>query len=189
MKKISLIVFHLILVVSVLSAQKEETLFGKTGLKITGAWGGPAFGTTFFENETAVTRGTFWMLEFNDVISAGFGNERTFESVQLIEGEVGKYDFKHNGFHVSFYPQTEKVLHPTFGFMLGGGELNDNQGTKDGLFVVQPTAGLEVNVFKWWKVGVDGGYRIVTRVSLPGVENEDLSAFFINLKLRFGFSW
>lgn len=172
-----------------MDAQKEETLFGASGLKITGAWVSPVFGATFFENETAATRGLFWALEFNDVISAGFGNERTFEPVSLKEGETGQYDFKHSGFHLKFYPRTEKVVHPAFGFMLGAGELKDDFGTEDPLFVVQPTAGFEVNVFKWWKVGVESGYRFVTRTDLPGIENGDLSTLFVNLNLRFGFSW
>ena len=76
---------------------------------------------TFFENETAVTRGTFWMLEFNDVISAGFGNERTFESVQLKPGEIGKYDFKAQRLSMSiFYPRNRKGHPPRIWVYVGG---------------------------------------------------------------------
>ena len=171
--------------VSVLTAQEEETLFGGSGLKLTGASIMPVFGMTYFGNEAAATRGIFWGLEFNRIILAGFGNERTFESVQLKDGDMDKYEFKHRGFFINFYPKKEKIIHPVFGFMLGSGDVKDGLGTKDPLFVVQPTAGFEVNVFEWWKIGVDGGYRFVSRTDLPGIDNEDLSAVFVNLKLRF----
>ena len=189
MKKLSSVVLTVFLMVTAVLAQEEETLFGESGLKLTGAWGGPIFGMSFFGNEATATRGTFWGLEFNEIILVGFGNERTFESVQLKEGDVGKYDFKHNGFHLHFYPKKEKIIHPAFGFMMGGGELKDALGNKDPLFVVQPTAGFEINVFKWWKVGTDAGYRFVSRTDLPNIEDKDLSSIFFNLNMRFGFSW
>lgn len=189
MKKLSSVVLTVFLMATATMGQEEETLFGESGLKLTGAWGGPVFGMTFFADEAAPTRGTFWGLEFNHVILAGFGNERTFESVPLKEGDNGSYDFKHKGFYLQFYPNKEKIIHPAFGFMLGGGELKDDFGKKDPLFVVQPTAGFEINVFKWWKVGVDGGYRFVSRTDLPDIEDKDLSSVFLNLKMRFGLSW
>ncbi len=189
MKKLSSVVLTVFLLATAITAQEEETLFGESGLRLTGAWVAPAFGMSFFGNDAAATRGTFWGLEFNDVILAGFGNERTFESVLLNESDVRKYDFKHNGFYLHFYPKKEKVIHPAFGFMLGGGELKDALGNKDPLFVVQPTAGFEINVFKWWKVGMDAGYRFVSRTDLPNIEDQDLSSLFFNLKLRFGLSW
>ena len=189
MKKLSSVVLTVLLLATAITAQEEETLFGESGLKLTGAWGMPVFGMSFFENETAATRGTFWGLEFNDVILVGFGNERTFESVSLKEGDGGKYKFKHSGFHLHFYPKKERVIHPAFGFMLGGGELKDDFDNEDPLFVVQPTAGFEINVFKWWKVGTDVGYRFVSRTDLPNIEDKDLSSLFVNLNLRFGLSW
>ena len=189
MKKLSSVVLTVFLLATAAWAQREETLFGESGLKLTGAWAGPVFGMSFFGDENAATRGFFWGLEFNDVILTGFGNERTFESVSLADGDVGKYDFKHRGFYVNFYPAKEKVIHPAFGFMMGNGEVKDELDNDDALFVVQPTAGIEINVFKWWKVGMDGGYRFVSRTDLPNIDNQDLSAFFINLRLRFGWSW
>ena len=189
MKKLSSVVLTIFLLVTTITAQREETLFGDAGLKLTGVWGGPIFGMSFFGDENAATRGAFWGLEFNDVILAGIGNERTFEPVLLQNGDAGKYDFKHRGFYFNFYPAKEKVLHPAFGFMMGSGELKDELGNDDALFVVQPTAGFEINAFKWWKIGMDGGYRFVSRTDLPSINNQDLSAFFINLRLRFGWSW
>ncbi len=189
MKKLSTIVLTIFLMATATMGQEEETLFGDSGLKLTGAWGGPLFGMAFFGDETSPTRGVFWGLEFNQVILAGFGNQRAFEPVRLKEGDEGRYDFKHNGFYLHFFPNKEKVIHPAFGFMLGGGELKDEFGEKDKIFVVQPTTGFEINVFKWWRVGVDGGYRFVSRTDQPHIDDNDLSSFFLNLKMRFGLSW
>lgn len=189
MKKLSSVVLTVFLLATATWAQRQETLFGESGLKLTGAWGGPLFGMAFFSNENATTHGSFWGLEFNDVILAGISNERTFESVLLTDVGVGNYDFKQRGFYINFYPNTEKVLHPAFGFMMGNGEVKDRLGNDDALFIVQPTAGIEINAFKWWRVGMNGGYRFVSRTDLPNLDNQDISAFFVNLSLRFGWSW
>ena len=134
MKKLSSVVLTVFLSLTVIVAQ-EETLFGESGLKLTGASIMPVLGATLFENEQAATRGFFWGLEFNDIILVGFGNERTLESVQLIEGNTGSYKFKHRGFFINFYPKNEKITHPSFGFMLGGGEVRDDLDVEDSIFV------------------------------------------------------
>ncbi len=189
MKKLSSVFLTVILAVTGLVAQQEETLFGESGLKLTGAWGGFTSGVTFFGDQAEATKGGFFGLEFNEVLFAGFGNEETVGSVQLKEADPDKYNFKHKGFFVDYRPNQQKVVHPVFGFMLGKGEVKDSAGNKDELFVVQPTGGVEVNVFRWWRVGMEGGYRFVSGTGLANLDDGDLSAFFINLKLRFGWSW
>ncbi len=189
MKKLSSVVLTVIFAVSGLMAQQEETLFGESGLKMTGVWGGFVSGVTFFNEEAVATKGGFFGFEFNNILFVGFGNEETIGSVQLRESDSGRYNFKHKGFFVDYHPNREKVIHPGFGFMLGGGEVKDSAGNKDKLFVVQPSGGVEINAFKWWKIGLEGGYRFVSGAALTNLDDGDLSAFFINLKLRFGWSW
>ncbi|HFA49861.1 MAG TPA: hypothetical protein ENJ95_12710 [Bacteroidetes bacterium] len=168
---------------------QQETLFGDSGLRLTGVWAGPSMGMSFFNNETVATRGAFWGAEFNEIILVGFGNEKTFEPVQLVTGEPDKYTFKHGGFFVAYHPVEEKLIHPVFSFKLGSGEVKNNFAAKDKVFAVQPAGGFEINVFQWWKVGMEGGYLFTSRIDMPNLSNQDLSAFFVNLKLRFGFSW
>lgn len=189
MKKTTSILIALILVATTLPAQEEETLFGESGLHLSGAWGGPVFGTTFFDTETVPTKGSFWGLEFNDMILIGMRKEKTFDSVKLRPEQDALYDFKHRGYYIRFFPNRKKVVHPVFGFSMGNGELEKKGNSKDNLFLVQPAIGLEINIFNWWRAEVDGGYRFVSGTGLPGIDDADLSTFFITLSLRFGWSW
>ena len=68
MKKLSSVVLTVIFMATAMAGQEEETLFGESGLKLTGAWGGPLFGMAFFADDAAPTRGMFWGLEFNHII-------------------------------------------------------------------------------------------------------------------------
>jgi hypothetical protein len=44
-------------------------------------------------------------------------------------------------------------------------------------------------VFKWFKFGIEGGYRFVSDVDRQGLSDSDVSSFFVDLKFRFGWSW
>lgn len=172
-----------------MQAQGDETLFGETGLRLTGAWGGFTTGTAMFEDETVPTFGSFGGVEFNKVLFVGLGSERTTGSVDFEKTESGSFKLKRSGLLFGVTPLSHKVWHPRASFAIGPGEVKLNNDREDDIFIVQPAAGLEVNVFQWWKLGLEGGYRFVSGTNIAELENEDLSSFFIHLKFRFGYSW
>jgi hypothetical protein len=59
----------------------------------------------------------------------------------------------------------------------------------DRIFAVQPTAGIEINVFRWFHVGLEGGYRFISDSNVEGLTDSDLSGPFGQATLRFGWSW
>jgi hypothetical protein len=63
------------------------------------------------------------------------------------------------------------------------GDVNDR------VYVVQPSAGIEINVFRWFRLGLEGGYRFVSDSNIPELSNQQLSGAFGQASLRFGFSW
>ena len=71
---------------------------------------------------------------------------------------------------------------------VGPGNLKIN-GDKDRLLVIQPSAGVEVNLFRWMRLGIEGGYRYVTGSQYDRLENEELSNYFGTVSFRFGWSW
>ncbi|MBK6997444.1 MAG: hypothetical protein IPH31_21995 [Lewinellaceae bacterium] len=64
-----------------------------------------------------------------------------------------------------------------------------NDTKDDRILVMQPSAGVEINVFRWFHLGIDGGYRFVSDATTPGLDNEYLSGWFGQATLKFGFSW
>jgi len=83
-------------------------------------------------------------------------------------------EFKYNTFYAGYSFQTYRVIHPYLSIGLGPGKLKVN-GDNDKLLVMQPSAGVEINVFRWMRVGMEGGYRLVTGTQGDRIENEDLS--------------
>jgi hypothetical protein len=67
-------------------------------------------------------------------------------------------------------------------------EIDDEGFTRnDNIFVVTPEVGVEVNVFRWFKIAGTVGYRAVTGVnSISGQSNEDFSGMAGTLTFRFG---
>jgi hypothetical protein len=59
----------------------------------------------------------------------------------------------------------------------------------DRIFAVQPSAGVEINIFRWLHLGVEGGYRFINDSNIEGLSDSQLSGAFGQATLRFGWSW
>lgn len=189
MKKISSLLLTLFFAGTILYGQQDETLFGQTGLRLTGAWGGTMAGITSFDGENAATGGGFGALEFNKALLIGFGGVNTSETVGFDNGPLKKFELKYGGLMLGIVPKSYQVIHPKFSFLMGGGKVKVDGEGEDKIFVVHPSAGAEVNVFRWFKLSLEGGYRFVSDARFDPPSNEDLSGFSAELKFRFGWSW
>lgn len=187
MKNTILIPLLCLVFVGTLSAQREETLFGRNGFELSGAWGAATYDWSFFDDDYVYTRGGYGGLEFGDNFFLGYGWFRFREDAKLNEFEA--FDMKYNGVMFGIIPNARKAVHPRITMLVGGGKVRPESGGSDRVFVFQPSAGLEINIFQWFRVGAEGGYRIVANENLPGLKSSDLSTPFAQVDLRFGFSW
>lgn len=189
MKTLHLVIFALFLSTA-LMAQKEETLFNRTGLRLSGAWGSTAFNfSNFGDEDWSLIRGGYGGLEFSRDVLIGWGGYRTKERVQLPDGPES-FRLRYNGPVVAIAPNSVKAIHPRFTFLTGGGRVwTNSENNADRVFVFQPSAGMEFNVFQWFRLGFDAGYRFVSDSDRFGLSNGDLSAPFAQVELRFGLSW
>jgi len=179
-------VFLLILLLPAcsLSGQNDETLFGGEGLHLTGIWGSFDWGFTAFDEAFTRTKASFIDFEFNKAVSVGLGSVKTKEAI----GPDGNHKLNYGSVLIAFTPGPHRAVHPRFGFLLGNGKLKSEQDN-DEVFVFQPSVGVEVNVFKWFRLGFEGGYRFVSGSETPAFSDKDFSSFFLDLNLRFGWSW
>ena len=166
-----------------LFAQQEETIFGNGGLQLTGAWGSFHPGFSSFNGEDVTMGGGFVALEFNKALLLGLGGSHSNE--RFSEGL--RYDL--SGAYLGYVMNGHQAIHPKFSLMIGGGEVKPRNGEVDKVFTMMPGAGVEVNLFRWFKLGLHGSYRFVSNVSYPGLDESDLSGFLLDLQLRFGWSW
>lgn len=189
MKKILFLLSAMLLVFS-LSAQQEETVFGKTGLRLTGAWGGSSTNFTAFDSDYAVLSGGFGGLEFNRFLFLGWGAYRLVDEVRFTDLAQQDFDLDYNGLILGFSTKSHKVVHPQVMLLTGAGKARlEDQSGSDNVFVVQPSVGMTVNVFRWFHLGLEGGYRFVNGTDLAGLNDNNLSAAFGQVRFMFGWSW
>ena len=133
---------------------------------------------------------------YNNGMGNGTGNgEGSMDmSFSMKTSAKANTDVAANGYNTvygqnGYAPYAYKALHPQFMLLMGGGEVDLKDVGDDNVFVIQPSAGIEINVFRWFRLGLEGGYRFVTNTDLPAINDNDLSDFYGELKFKFGWSW
>lgn len=190
MKKILILALGLI-AAGALYAQREETLFNQTRLDLTGFWFSDSHNFTFLEDDTEYFSGGNFAFEFGRSLMVGWAWQRMRDEVSLAPDD-GFYELRHRGVLLGYAPNTSRVIHPYLSTVIGGGriEYSDNSGfSRDRVFVLQPALGLEINIFRWFRLGAEGGYRLVSDVNQRALSGSDVSRPFAQLQLRFGYSW
>lgn len=189
MKQIQLLLLSFLLLSIVpLSAQKEETVLGDRKFGFSGIWGGYKHQLSQFNNETSYLNGGFFGLEFGKSLLLGWGHYSLVDEFPWQDAGNQEFDMRWRPFLVQYGFQNYKAIHPQIGFEIGRGrvELGDQ---KERILVMQPSAGVEINLLRWLHLGFDGGYRFVSDVSLNGLSDEALSGWYGQASLKFGFSW
>lgn len=187
MKNTFLIPLFCLAALGSIQAQRDETLFGRNGFDLSGAWGSALYNYSFFEEDYVYTRGGSVGLEFGNNYFLGYGWSRFREDAN-VKGLPG-FDLKYNGFILGIAPNSHKAIHPRLSMLTGGGRVRLDDGASDRVFVFQPSLGLEINVFRWFRFGAEGGYRLIANENFSGLEASDISSPFVQLDLRFGYSW
>ena len=175
-------------------AQKDQTMF--SDVDRIGGWGAPIFEYTNLNKDVNVVAGGGGALVLNDFYLGGYGmGTANFSTLGITTDETLK--FKHGGFWIGFTPIQHRVVHPYASVKLGWGKANytlyDNltknelARQKSNIFVTTPEAGLEVNVFSFFRIAATASYRWVNGFDPVGTfKDNDLSNFGATLTLRFG---
>ena len=178
---------------------RERTLFGD--LDLSGLWGGPTYNYSATGDDWALVRGGFGGLELDETVFIGYGGWSSRDPFTTDDataaGTSPKYDFRHGGFIVAYSPGADKTIHPRLTAILGPGRIqgtttNENgieEQYRDRMFVGQVMGGAELNLFQWFRLGIEGGYRFASGVEAPVVTASDVSGAVVQIEARFGFSW
>jgi hypothetical protein len=185
MKKITIIIALFFAAISTTFAQdapREQTLMH--GLGLSGVWfsSNTSFGQ--FNGKTEPFYGGMWGLEFGKKLTVGFKHEAINQSIDAFN----KFDLQNNGIFVSYAPNADKSIHPIFTLIASNGALKVAEN-KSSTFVLQPQLGVEINVFRWFHLELDGGYRILSGNDIAGFSNSQFSGAYAEAKFKFGWSW
>lgn len=171
------------------STRRERTLLGD--LDLSGAWGGPTYNYTATGDDWALVRGGFGGLEFGEEVFLGYGGWKSRESFTVDNPTDASpdFDFQHGGFIFAYSPLRDNAIHPRITTVIGPGRVNVAGEGRDRMLVGQAMLGLELNLFQWFRLGVDGGYQFVNGVDSDVISDKDVSGAMVQIEARFGFSW
>lgn len=182
----------LALMLSVLTttfAQKEETVLGDRGMRFTGFWANWNNQITQLNTTNSYMSGWQFNLEFGRSLLLGYGNYYLREDIEWDQIQNQDFDMRLQAFKVGYAFQSYRAIHPVLNVDFGPGKIELSGEDDDRIFMVQPSAGLEINVFRWMRLGLEGGYRFITDTNIDNLRDEDLSGYFGQATLKFGLSW
>lgn len=168
---------------------RERTLLGD--LDLSGAWGGPTYNYSMTGDDWALVRGGFGGLEFGEEFFIGYGGWKGREAFTVDEPLAGapEFDFRHSGLILAYAPFSDNAIHPRITTIFGPGKVDVAGEGRDRMLVGQAMIGLELNLFQWFRLGAEGGYRFSTGVDSELISDRDVSGAVVQLEARFGFSW
>lgn len=175
-------------------AQRDETLFSKAGRG--GLFGAPITEYFDFAAGLGTATGGGGALIVGDFFFGGYGLISVDYETRLFEQQFRLLELTHAGLWIGATPMLHKVVHPFFSVKAGWGQVHaigadsapGSAGFVDRVFVLTPEGGLELNVFRWFRVAGTLVYRKVYDLE-DGflLRGDDLSGFGATLTLRFGF--
>lgn len=168
-----------------LAAQREQTLFNNGGgIDFTGVWGGSTNALVDFNNDFNLNSGGFFVFELNNDFLIGWSGYKSD-----ITDDGDDIRIEGNDLFLGYTFKSERVIHPFIYLQTGSGKLEVEDVGSDRVFVAQPTLGVEANIARFFRLGIDGGYRFFSGNDLAGFEDRDFAGPVLNLRLKFGWSW
>lgn len=96
----------------------------------------------------------------------------------------------YGGLYVGYVFAANKPIHPAIYLQSGWGEVSlydgDSRTISDNIFSLNPSLQLEMNMTKFFRIGLGVNYQYVRGVSLNGLSNEDFSSPGAFLSFKFG---
>jgi hypothetical protein len=97
--------------------------------------------------------------------------------------------FGYGGLILAYIHNPDELIHLNYKILIGGGgglSYNSHPGTA--LFVVEPGAGLMIDIAEHFRVNLEASYRFISGAdsSITGIDDADLSGLAVNVSFLFG---
>jgi hypothetical protein len=130
---------------------------------------------------------------------AGYGWTREMRGFADVDGTPRDLEVGYGGFVLRYSILTGSLVYGSLGAVIGGGAVMlhadtddddalDNGGgdETDEFFVVEPQLSVQINLMRWMRLGLQGGYRITSGVGRLGYTESDINGFTLGGTLQFG---
>ncbi|MEM9831935.1 MAG: hypothetical protein AAF944_14935 [Bacteroidota bacterium] len=203
MKKLflsSLLILTTVITFAQDSGSQQETLVKGFRITNSGGYGGPALKVSSIGGDLVLFSGGYggWFLNKKWMLGGGgYGMVTQLDvpdNESVITGQNLHYDLGYGGFLTEYILHSDRMLHLTANMLIGAGGISqdlegepDLQGTESSFFVLEPGAGVELNITDFFRVNSGITYRIVSGSDTRGISDSDLSsmAFFFNFKFGY----
>lgn len=197
MKKIILsFLSALLLTVGNFTAQAQDDGEVQTilsGINQVSGFGGPIMQFGSIKDEFAFKMGGGGAILLNRrFFIGGYGMGLSNEVNHEFDGENLNLDYGHGGFWLGYVIGSNKRVHLALSSQLGWGqaslerELSTVDIYEDNIFVINPVAEVELNLTRFMRVSIGGGYEIVNGLNLEGLNSTDLNSYTVQLAFKFG---
>ncbi len=189
------------------SARADETIFTNVH---SGVYVAPQIGVGSLKGSVAALGGgrIAWLADNTFAIGLGGSGIITRNAVQTTGDTTDYAMLGYGGLVLEYTPGAEHLIHPAFSVLVGGGMagsynhspmMNDwhyfdtttvaparfrHEGSP--LFVVEPSASLEVNLATFLRLDLTASYRYLSNFTQPGFVRSDVSGLTGNLGLKIG---
>lgn len=184
-----------------LPAAAEETLFNGT-IHHSGGYGGPVVRFTEIgpHSELGVMAGGRggWIINHQFIIGGGgYGLVTEHNPAAWETGFQNDYQMTvgYGGLFLGYTQNSDNLVHYTIETMIGWGGVNytrfddeeyENEYNGDAFFVLEPGINLEVNVTRFFRLGLGATYRYIQGVDYHSLGDDDLSGLSGQIVFRFG---
>lgn len=186
---------------------QDETLFGS--VQSSGGYGAPTVALTTLNGETAAMVGGQGGLVLNRRFTVGGAlrgiaprPDADLQNRSSGDPESAQVQLGYAGLLLEYTGAPSNLLHYGAELVVGGGNVelvdgggftagasvSDDSVERSAVFAAELGARAELNVTSFFRIGLSGGYRLVSGADLDkaDVSNGDLSAPYGQLSLRFG---
>jgi len=175
-------------------SREYQTIFDGKALNISGM-GGPFMQFTSVAGEFAHMMGGGGAVLINGFFFGGYGLGLTNQIIDYKGGDLSrKLTLGHGGFWTGYVLGGNRAIHLTMSTLIGFGEFglasldSDLPIYPDRFFVLAPTAEVELNLARYFRIGAGASYNLYTGIgdSRHSYTNSDLSSPGGFLSFKFG---
>jgi len=166
-------------------SQRDETVLKNPGLKFTGIWGGNTSRIHNFSGDGYYAHGGFFTFEFNKNFLIGWDGY----TVNAENDQLGDIKSSTNGLLLGYAYSGYKVVHPVAYLSIGNAKSRAQGYESEYSFASHASVGAEFNVFRWFRIGGELGYRYIDDKGINWMEEANLSSPYVGIKFKFGWSW
>lgn len=171
------------------NGNQDETLFNRSHRS--GFFVSPIVEYSDFKNDLTTATGGGLGFIAGDFFIGGYGLG-IVDYDKVLNEDFDHLEMGHGGLWFGFSAPQHEVVHFFSSVKAGWGAVNinfdnNNEDYEDSFFAVTPEAGLEVNVFRWFRIGGTVGYRFMNGLNNSATfDKKDFQTMTASLTFRIG---